>query len=253
MHEETEIGGSQRSFPPTRLSLVDALAAADPGERRDALAEIVDLYWKPAYAYLRLRWRKDNEQAKDLTQAFFAALIEKDFLAGYDPLRARFRTYLRTCLDRFAGKDARAATAQKRGGHLEPAAFDFDAAERELSNLAAPATDSVDAWFEGEWRRGLLEKAIADLERECVARGHAQRFELFRRHHLAPEGDGARPTYEDLGRDVGLDATGVTNALAAVRRDFRRIVLERVRAWTRDDEEFQEELRALIGPGREPP
>jgi RNA polymerase sigma-70 factor (ECF subfamily) len=249
MRGETEIGGAARSFPPTRCSLIERLGAPEAEARRAATAQWIDLYWKPVYAYFRRRWGKDNEAAKDLTQAFFAASIERDFFAGFDPSRARFRAFLRTCLDRFASNDARAAAAAKRGGAVEHVALDFEDAERSLARRPAPEVEvesSVEAWFEAEWRRALLEAALDDLRRECAARGNALRFEIFRRYDV-DDAPGARPTYAELARELGVDEAAVNNALHAARHDFRRLVLDRLRAWTRDEAEFEDELRALLG------
>src|SRR5262245_53607916 len=116
MKRETEIGGSAKAFPLTRRSLIASMRAADAEPRRAALGELIALYWKPVYAYIRLHARKDNEQAKDLTQSFFAAAAEKDFFSEFDPARARFRTFLRVCVDRFVANAERADGALRRGG-----------------------------------------------------------------------------------------------------------------------------------------
>lgn len=249
MQPHTDIGGEQREFPPTRRSLVAGIAAADPGQRRAALGELIAAYWKPSYAYLRLRWRRTSEDAKDLTQAFFAAVVEKGFLSDFDPAQARLRTYLRACLDRFVAKDERSRSARKRGGEVEHVPLDFAAAERDLERREPADPASAEAWFEAEWRRALVAAALADLQRECDQRGVPERFAIFRRYDVS--GD-ARPTYAELAGELGLETHAVTNALSAARRDFRRLVLERLRAWTRDEREFQEELRALFGSGEKP-
>ena len=75
-------------------------------------------YWKPVFKYLRLKWHAPAEDAADLTQAFFLRAFEKSFFADFDPRRARFRTYLRTCLDGFVTNARKADTRQKRGGGL---------------------------------------------------------------------------------------------------------------------------------------
>jgi hypothetical protein len=247
VQHETSLGGQANGFPLTRRSLVGRIAAADASERCAALGELIALYWKPVYAYLRLRWRRDNERAKDSTQSFFATVLEKGYLADFDPARARFRTYLRTCVDRFVANEERAAGAQRRGGEVEHVALDFESAERETAAREPPDPHSLDDWFEAEWRRSVLAAALGELERECVARDQRARFEIFRRYDVEAGAPNARPTYDELAREHGLAPHAVTNALAAARRDFRRIVVERLRAWTRDEDEFQAELRALFG------
>ena len=85
MPDDTHMGGLADRFPVTRRSLLVAARSDDSDERRRALEVLIAAYWKPVYKYIRLRWQKDNEQAKDLTQEFFARLLEKDFLESYEP------------------------------------------------------------------------------------------------------------------------------------------------------------------------
>src|SRR5260370_15427992 len=119
------MGGPHRPFPTTRHSLI--YSAAGTGTlAREALDAIVAVYWKPAYKYVRMQWNRSNEEAKDLVQGFFAALIEQDTLAGFDPAKGRLRAWLRACLDHFVMKQDEAAGRLKRGGGGEVADFDFD-------------------------------------------------------------------------------------------------------------------------------
>jgi DNA-directed RNA polymerase specialized sigma24 family protein len=94
------------NFPTTRRSTVARIASVDGEERRRAWETLVSAYWKPVYKYSRLKWKLDPDAAADLTQAFFARAIEKDFFRSYDPAKAAFRTFLRTCLDGFAARSA---------------------------------------------------------------------------------------------------------------------------------------------------
>ena len=101
---DTAIGGEGNRFPSTQLSLLEAAAGGLPNE---ALERVIALYWKPVYAFIRFKFRKDNEAAKDLTQEFFARALERDFFARFDPAKAGFRTYLRMAVERFAANRAR--------------------------------------------------------------------------------------------------------------------------------------------------
>jgi DNA-directed RNA polymerase specialized sigma24 family protein len=107
MTEDTKIGGAGGRFPATHWSAVLAARSDDPAERLRAVEAIAAAYWKPIYKYVRIRWGKSNEDAKDLTQDFFAKLFEKEYLADFDPARARLRTFLRICADRFIANEAR--------------------------------------------------------------------------------------------------------------------------------------------------
>ena len=105
-------------FPATRHSIVAAIRSDQSDVRRSAFDTLVTAYWKPVFKYLRLKWHAPAEDAADLTQAFFLRAFEKSFFADFDPRRARFRTYLRTCLDGFVTNARKADTRQKRGGGL---------------------------------------------------------------------------------------------------------------------------------------
>ena len=132
---ETGIGGPGGKFPATQWSAITALRSGQTPARDQALEVLVILYWKPVYKYLRIKWRKSNEDAKDLTQAFFVRAIEKEFFRNYDPGKSRFRTFLRTCLDRFAMNEAKAARTVKRGGDALFLPLDFHQAEAELKRV----------------------------------------------------------------------------------------------------------------------
>jgi len=234
------------AFPPTRASVVRAAASAEPDLRRQAFGALAEGYWSPVYKYLRRRWRAESAEAEDLTQGFFARAYEKRFFDRFDPARGRFRTFLRACLDRFVANERQAAARLKRGGGAPVLSLDVDGAERELARDLRADPEDFEAWFHREWVRALFARAVAALERRCREQGRLAAFAVFRRYDLEGE-DGDRPTYEALGRDLGLPATQVTNHLAAMRRDLRREVLDALRALTASDEEFRAEARDLLG------
>src|SRR6476646_3659288 len=104
---DTAIGGNRDRFPSTQLSLIEA-AAGEPL----ALERVAALYWKPVYKFIRHKFGKSNEEAKDLTQGFFASALERDFFRRFDPSKAGFRTYLRLAVERFAATRKEAETRQ---------------------------------------------------------------------------------------------------------------------------------------------
>src|SRR5688500_10870424 len=112
------------TFPATRVSLLAGIASKSASERHRALERVVQAYWKPVYKYVRLKWKRSHDDAKDLTQGFFAAAAEKEYLAEFDAEKGRFRTFLRVCVDRYVGKTSSAEKALKRGGAL--LALDFE-------------------------------------------------------------------------------------------------------------------------------
>jgi RNA polymerase sigma factor (sigma-70 family) len=233
-------------FPPTRHSVLHTIASGEEQERQRALEALAEAYWRPVYKYLRLRWAAAAEEAEDLTQGFFARALEKGFFAQYDPSRARFRTWLRTCLDGYVSNERAASRRLKRGGGAALLSLDFADAEAEVSGSAAWPEAGVEEQFRREWVRALFAAAVAELREECRASGKAARFALFERYDLDPPPEG-RPTYAQLAAELALPVTQVTNHLFAARRDFRRLVLDRLRAATGSEEEFQAEARDLLG------
>jgi RNA polymerase sigma factor (sigma-70 family) len=234
------------NFPPTRLSVVARTRSPDEETRRLAFAAIIEAYWKPVYKYLRLKWQLDPDQAADLTQEFFAATLEKDVLGRFDPERARFRTYLRLCVDGFASNARKAERRLKRGGGVTPVSLDFETAEGEIVRYEPAVPADVDELFYREWVRALFQHAVEELRTWANNSGRQTMFAVFERYDLA-ESPEDRPTYAALARDLGITPTTVTNHLAAMRRQFRRVVLDRLRDLTTTDEEFEAEAKRLLG------
>ncbi len=112
------------SFPVTRLSVVAAARSNDAAERSLALEILFAAYWKPIYKYLRLKYAQAPQDAQDLTQGFFAELLERGLLAKFDAAKSRLRTYLRLCADSFALNEIKAASRKKRGGDVTHVALD---------------------------------------------------------------------------------------------------------------------------------
>ena len=240
-------------FPETRGSLVAAMTSGDGGERARALETLAGAYWRPVYTYVRLSAGRPHEDAADLTQEFFAQLVEKDWLARFDPSKARLRTYLRLLVDGLVANAAKARGRLKRGGTRQHLSLDFEAVRRELDERRAADTLSPEDLFEREWVRSVFSMAVERLRAACANGGRALRFSLFAAYDLEADAAVLRPRYEDLARRFGTTAVDVTNQLAAARREFRIIVLDVLRELTVSDAEFRLEARALLGiePPRE--
>jgi DNA-directed RNA polymerase specialized sigma24 family protein len=242
----SDLKNHRGGFPQTRLSAIIASASADQQERVRGLEIIASTYWTPVYKYLPTKWNPTGEDAKELTQSFFAEAIEKSFFAKYDSSRARFRTFLRTCIDGFVANENKAAGRIKRGGDTITVPLDFEEID-ESAFAHKPAENEIDDYFENEFRRSLLSAAISTLKSEFTAAGKEVQMRLFERYVLEDEESDRRPGYKELAQEFNLTVTTVTNYLAAARREFRKIVLEKLRDLTGNEEEFQREARALLG------
>lgn len=242
---DTNIGGPRRNFPKTHHSAIDAARSEDPQQRRHAFEAILESYWKPVYKYVRIKWQVNNEDGKDLTQGFFANVLEKNHLANYDISKASFQTFLRTCVDGYVANQQKAQQRLKRGGGVDMFSLDFGGAETELA-LHPPATNlSPEEYFQQEWTRNLFTLAVETLRRKYEQSDRATRFQIFEKYDL--EDSPEKTSYNALADEFGLTTTTVNNHLAAARRDFRKILIEKLRQLTASDGEFRLAARQLLG------
>jgi RNA polymerase sigma factor (sigma-70 family) len=238
--------GSDR-FPVTRLSAIIATSSSNDEERTRAFETLIAAYWMPVYKYVRIKWNKPTEDARDLTQGFFLEAMEKNFFGRYDSSKAKFRTFLRTCLDGFVANENKAASRLKRGGDATILSLDFDGAEEQLRIGSRPAPNSIDDYFEKEWARSVFTLAIESFRPSMIDLGKETHLKLFERYVLDAEDGSAKLSYKSLASEFNISTTDVTNYLALARREFRRIVLEKLRELTASDEEYRREARALLG------
>jgi DNA-directed RNA polymerase specialized sigma24 family protein len=243
----SELAGGD--FPRTRYSIVLLARSGDADVRRLATNSVVDAYWKPVYKYIRFKWKAPKEDAEDLTQGFFARVIDTSFFTRFDSSRARFRTYLRLCIDGFVANEKKAAGRFKRGGGAEHVALDFESAEGEFRRVEIPEGTDPEQVFRHEWIRGLFEFAVERLESRCSSTGKEICFRLFERYDLDGTASAGKLTYTDLSAEFSLPVTQVTNHLAFARREFRAIVLQRLRELCGSEEEFREDVREILGGG----
>jgi len=244
-HAEARAVSDPRRFPTTRHSVVLDVKSADSVQRARAFEVIAATYWKPVYKYTRVRWKKSGDESAELTQAFFATAFEKGYFTGYDPSKARFRTYVKMCLDRFISNAVRAGQRLKRGGNAVVVSIDAGQAEHELAAHQWPSGDAMEEYFDAEWVRALLSLSVDELRSLCEDRGKEAHFQLFERCVLADEQD--RPAYAEIAQELGLSLSDVKNYLTFTRREFRRIIIDKIREITATEEEFRSEVRAVLG------
>ena len=235
-------------FPATRPSVLERVRSAEAGIRREAFGDLAAGYWKPSYHYLRLQWRLTADEAEDAVQAFFTTAFEKHYVERYDPAQAKFRTFLRVCLDRYVQNLRKAAAAEKRGGGATLLSLDFPGAERELDEMAAEVADP-DRFFHDETVRFLFARAVAALQAASAASGRDVVYRVFERHDLAPTSE---TTYATVARDLGISVSQVTNHLHAARRQFRDLALGELRALSANDDEYRRDAREIFGLEIEP-
>lgn len=226
-------------FPATRHSVVAGLCGEDARARRSALEAFARDYRPSLQAYLRRRHPSPPEAIDDLLQSFFLHVQEHDPLSRFDPARGRFRGFLRVLLDRWVIDTHRRDQRVRRGGGVAHEPLDGDA--------PIATDDDPDRVFREEWVRQLFHLALADLEADARSHGRASQWRAFERYDIRPETEDARPTYAELAEELGIPTSKVTNDLHAARRRFRSFLLARLRDVCRDDDEWREEARELLG------
>jgi RNA polymerase sigma factor (sigma-70 family) len=223
-----------KAFPTTQRSAVLGLASGDPELRRTSWDRIARAYVEPVRGYVRLRWRLDAERTDDLVQALFARFLERDTLRTYDPSKARFRTFLRVCVDRHVIDALRAQKTQARAsGEVDPDA------------VLIEGEPDAEALFDAQWTRHVSQLALDALRAFCAEHDKTEHLRVFERFHLHPDDDA--PSYDAAGEELGMTAITVQNRLAYARRHFRRLVLEVLREATANEEEFRSEARTILG------
>ena len=242
MANETDLGGQAGHFLTTHWTNVLAARDAGEGDRRQALDRLIQAYWKPVYFLIRRRGHP-VEAAKDFTQGFFAAFLERDFLQYVEQGRGRFRLFLRTTLDHYLVDEHHRATAQKRGGGRPSLSLDFAQAEAEAEEGALLSEDP-DRLFRRKWAVAVMRQAIEQLRADYAREGRLAEFEAFL-PHLGGEGK-PDTSYADLARLLSISASDVTNRLHRFRKRYRDAILGELRSCTGSAAEAEEELRELF-------
>jgi len=231
-------------FPLTRHSAIEAGRSPDERTRRLGYERVARAYWRPVLAYLRLRHRLARADAEDVTQQILERLWDRQLLAEFRPERARFRTFLRTCIDHLVANRSRDAAAAKRGGGWQPLAKDISELEQLLDGEAAPIAEDAEALFEREFTRTVFEEAMRALQEDYAARGRSLDLEIFEQYELENRDEWS---HQDLAVRHGLTTSAVTNRLASVRRDLRLRVLATLESLTATEEEFRAEAERILG------
>jgi RNA polymerase sigma-70 factor (ECF subfamily) len=232
-------------FHTTRWSVVLAAGKSDTPSARDALARLCEAYWYPLYAYVRRRGH-DAEAAHDLTQGFFAKLLERRDLASVEEGRGRFRAYLLTAMKHHLANERDRARAQKRGGGVAPLSLDLADAEGRYG--LEPGTDETpERAFERSWANTVVERAHAGLAADYADRGRASLFDA-----LGPALAGEDvASYGEIATELGLTEGAVKIAAHRLRSRFRERLRREVAETLSQPGEVKDELlelrRALSG------
>ena len=231
----------QRWFTTTRWSLILEAADTHSPHAREALQDLCQRYWYPLYAYVRRRGY-DPEEAKDLTQGFFAQLLSKSYIKAADPSRGKFRSFLLTSLKNFLANEWDRARAQKRGGGIAPLSLDFEQGENSFQVEAASYT-SPDKVYEQRWALTLIEQTLARLAEEMEETDRSSRFNALK-PFLTGETSGVR--YRDVARGLGMTEGAVKVAIHRLRQRFGALLREQVGQTVGEAAQIDEEIHYLL-------
>ncbi len=244
----TTDSGQTRAFPSggglfgtTHWSVVLSAGCADASGATAALEQLCHTYWYPLYAYVRRRGHAPAD-AQDLTQEFFARLLEGNWLAQADRSRGRFRSFLLMALNRFLAKEWHKSQAQKRGGGVRPLPLLLDTVETRFGAEPALCT-TPELEFDRQWAMALLEQAMGRLRQEYAADGKAELFEA-----LKPCLVGERDTqpYAALATRFGMSEGAIKVAVNRLRHRYRERLREEVANTVVRSEEVDSEMRHLV-------
>lgn len=232
--------GASPVFATTRWTLVAAAGRDSTPESRRALAELCEAYWYPLYAFVRRKGYQPAE-AQDMTQSFFAEILEKDRLQLADQNRGRFRSFLLTSLQNFLNNQVRGERAAKRGGGRILFTLDFEQGEERY--LCEPSHGlTPERIFERRWATELLDRTVERLRAEYVLTERAALFERLLPHL----GGDAGMAYEQLGSEVGMTAGAVKVAAHRLRKRCRELLRAEIGQTVASDGDIDEELHALF-------
>lgn len=241
MVESNIPNASPRRFATTHWSVVLA-AAAEPSAQADvALAKLCADYWYPLYAYVRRRGY-EVEDARDLTQAFFAKLLEKKGLTTADPTRGRFRSFLLTSMKNFLASEWRKQTTLKRGGDVETVPIDYEDAENRYRVEPADRL-TPEAIYERRWALSLLERAVSEVGQSYSDRGQDALFDALKSY--LGSSPGAVP-YPLLSKQLGLSEPALRTALSRLRTRWRERLRELVAQTVQEGQTVENELDYLV-------
>ncbi len=230
-----------RGFATTHWSLVVAAAEGAPADSRNALAALCRTYWYPLYAYLRSHGHGQHD-AEDLTQEFFATLLEKGYLQAADRRRGRFRSFLLTAFKRFRAKEQERARARKRGGGKTVLSLDFLSGEDRYQ--CEPSHDwTAERLFDRRWALTILDQVLARLGAQYTASRKGRLWEQLQPYLT---GTAAAPPLATVAGALGMTEGAVKVAVHRLRQRCRELLRDAVAQAVAQPEDIDDELAHLL-------
>jgi RNA polymerase sigma factor (sigma-70 family) len=228
-------------FAPTRWTQVLQARGESP-EAQAALSELCAAYWQPVFIFIR-RQGHDEDNARDLTQEFFARLLARHGLNTVQPGRGRFRSFLLGAVKHFLADEYDRSQAAKRGGGQTVVSLEAGAGTTTQLQIPDPAGPAPDTVFDRQWAHTLVERALEVLAGEFAAAGKADQFDTLSPWLL---GDVESLSQAEAARRLGLTEGAAKVAIHRLRKRFRELVKAEIAQTIDDPTQVQDELRHLL-------
>jgi RNA polymerase sigma-70 factor (ECF subfamily) len=234
---------ASHAFVTTQWTRVVAARGGTPAARA-ALGELCAAYWMPVYRFL-LREGRDEDAARELTQEFFARLLKGSGVAGADPARGKFRSYLLGAVRNFLGDVRDRENRGKRGGGATAESLDTVDAGDTASGLqvADPGAEPRDTRFDRNWALAILDRGLTALENELAAAGKRAQFDVLKPWLV---GESGALTTAMAARALGLNDGAAKVAIHRLRKRFRALVRDEIARTVSDPGEVEAELQYFV-------
>jgi RNA polymerase sigma-70 factor (ECF subfamily) len=237
--DNEQVGDSH--FATTRWTMVLAAGRRSSPDADRALQTLCETYWYPLYAYARRRVSQPSD-AQDLTQSFFATLLEKNYVRPAAPERGRFRAYLLTAFQHFLSKEWEKAKSQKRGGGQLPIRLDFSEGESRWQ-LEPCSQLTAGQLYERQWALAVLNRVMDRLAAEMAASGKATHFDLLKDFMIGEHGV---QTYADVASKLETTSAAAKMAASRMRRRYRQLLRDEIAQTVASPDDVNEEIRDLF-------
>jgi RNA polymerase sigma factor (sigma-70 family) len=228
-------------FATTSWTQVLAAREAPSSESRQALEGLCEAYWYPLYAFVR-RQGYDPEASRDLTQAYFATLLEKGYLEDFDPSLGRFRVFLKASVKNFLSKERDKAQTWKRGGHARFVSLSADEVEGRYRYEPVDRLTPEEI-FERRWALTLLERVLGKLRREFEDADRANEFDKLKGYLTGEE---VKVPYRDIAAELVSTESAVRTSVHRLRQRFGKLLRQEIAETVAAPQDVEDEMRHLL-------
>ena len=238
----TQPNTQPNAFKTTQWSMVLRLKASDDEVRAKELENLCRRYWYPVYSFIRSK-KYNHSDAEDLSQSFFAVMLNKDVFLLADSSKGRFRTFLLTCLTRHLQQNHRKAQAQMRNPGEPVLSLDFDLGYQRFESMVEDPSLPPDKAWDRQWAQSVIRHVIRRLEKDFRDSGRINEYNAFRPFLTADKGE---VTYKEVAVELSVGINTAKTSIYRFRQKYARFFREEIEQTIGDDEDIEEEIKALL-------